>query len=478
MEQFKNYLSYYNILKDIRKFKRSGGVSSDEFNYFDTPGQYYFKIFFYFHNGDDETGIPSSSHSDSGLLAPTWEDIESDTHYYAYNSAWSYFKMNGDEHRAKKVEQFINLLSKISTESPWYFSEVTGIDAALERKNAFAANFVIEEERPKISIKCLPDSIDDRIGTLLDLYRDISFDYVNKVQLLPANLRKFDMGIYIFNAPLANIHGGEKVVDDWTMKMLDETLELDWFRNENDYADITTSSSHYIASHKYFEFHNCEFEYGSSKGAYSTLNNVDGTQNLYNIDISFDQVYENRYNEFLLNIMGDLVTDSLLIPSLDIDDNKKKSLADKLEERINAYKYDESSENNAQGVGEDDSIKAKIKNKAKQIKGDFKNNFVSGAKDQFVELGRQAAESLLKRVILGNLHTISLSRANDQINSLSQGNIIGTARALQDYYSNFKLLNKNEYKDNLGNLHTNPKPNTQMKKLGKLSEATSKLKNL
>lgn len=199
-----NYVSYCNVIDDIRNFRRAerkvydddGKLLMDKFRVFDTPGRKYFKVFFYFQNQDQD--IPGN---DTGLLAPTWEveDIN-DFNYYQYNSAWSYLKMNNEDERAEQLKSFVELLSDISSKSPWYFQEVSGLDTALERK-VMDRDFKFDEARQKISIKCLKDAVDDRIGTLLDLYRTVTWSWMMKREVLPANLRKFDMGIMIFNEP-------------------------------------------------------------------------------------------------------------------------------------------------------------------------------------------------------------------------------------------------------------------------------------
>lgn len=199
-----NYVSYYNIVEDIRNFRRAerkvydddGKLLMDKFRVFDTPGRKYFKVFFYFQNQDQD--VPGN---DTGLLAPTWEvEGVNELNYYQYNSAWSYLKMNNEEERAEQLKSFVELLSDINSKSPWYFQEVSGLDTALERK-VMDRDFKFEEARQKISIKCLKDAVDDRIGTLLDLYRTVTWSWMMKREVLPANLRKFDMGIMIFNEP-------------------------------------------------------------------------------------------------------------------------------------------------------------------------------------------------------------------------------------------------------------------------------------
>lgn len=236
-----NYISYCNVIDDIRNFRRAerkvyddnGKLLIDKFRVFDTPGRKYFKVFFYFQNQDQD--IPGN---DTGLLAPTWEveDVNS-FNYYQYNSAWSYLKMNNEDERAEQLKSFVELLSDISSKSPWYFQEVSGLDTALERK-VMDRDFKFEETRQKISIKCLKDAVDDRIGTLLDLYRTITWSWMMKREVLPANLRKFDMGIMIFNEPyiFRGITPKSMKKDDLGQTLEENEFSVPWksdWNNEN-----------------------------------------------------------------------------------------------------------------------------------------------------------------------------------------------------------------------------------------------------
>lgn len=236
-----NYVSYCNIIDDIINFRRAerkvyddnGKLLIDKFRIFDTPGRKYFKVFFYFQNQDQD--IPGN---DTGLLAPTWEvEGVNSLNYYQYNSAWSYLKMNNEDERAEQLKSFVELLSDISSKSPWYFQEVSGLDTALERK-VMDRDFKFEETRQKISIKCLKDAVDDRIGTLLDLYRTITWSWMMKREVLPANLRKFDMGIMIFNEPyiFRGITPKSMKKDDLGQTIEENEFSVPWksdWKNEN-----------------------------------------------------------------------------------------------------------------------------------------------------------------------------------------------------------------------------------------------------
>lgn len=398
--EYKYPLSYAQFLKERNEFRRSGTRGGSEFNRFETPLNTYFKILFYFHNGDFESDNELYS---GGLLAPTWENIK-DTNYYEYNSAWSYLKMNGEEERAEKLQQFINLLSNISSEAPWTFNTISGLDTALERIAGQNKEFKIDEERKKISIKCIPDTYDTRVGTLLDLYKDIVWSWKTKREVVPSNLRKFDMGIYIYSDVIHNIH-----------------------QPTGNATTLNEGANSIPTSYKYIEFHNCEIDYNSGKSGYGELNNSDGNQWEYTIDIFYDDAYENRYNEFLMRRIGDLIDydtnmaiDSKIQPDI-------PSRATELEKRINMYI--------------DDTITGQMLKELKGAAGSIISNKIHNA-------------------VLGNLFTASLPTISTQLRGVTKGHVFETINAVKDYTNgNYRSTNKGI----LGNLFAESSTKSKMK---------------
>ena len=256
--------------------------------------------------------------------------------YYLFNTAWSYLKLQGFDDKAFQLQRFIELLSNISIESPWYFSGVTGISEALNRKCASADGAKMDlGMRSKITITCLPDAFDNRIGTLLDLYRSVVFDWNNKREIIPANLRKFDMAIYVFEAPDQRWHKEErndltKIADKWTEAYNDSignTLKSIFPNaiNDNEQSNYNkdcatliaeSEDSNFLASHKLIEFHDCEINYNSSTSAWAALDNKTGFTPQYNIEISFADCYEISYNDLLQEYNGDTMYFLSDIPGL------------------------------------------------------------------------------------------------------------------------------------------------------------------
>lgn len=278
-----------DIVGDAQKFKR---VDRSGFNMTDSVDTRFFKLLFYFYNDDNsrvnDASIEFFNGGGSGLLSPTWLDYDG-TEYYKFNSAWAFLKNNYEEERADALKSFIGLLSNISSESPWYFQKITGVDEALSREK-----WKIAEERKKITIECLSDPVDHRIESLLSLYRSIVWSHTRKCEILPSNLRKFDMGLFVFSGLTGNLHFGDPNII---------RNESGWasFGDLNPIKDLDTGR----ASYKYIEFHNCEIGLDSLKSGFGDINNEAGFKQTFSIDIYFDDCYEYEYNPFLLKSFGD-----------------------------------------------------------------------------------------------------------------------------------------------------------------------------
>ena len=382
-----NILSYASVLKNRTDYRTSGTRNGSEFNIFDTPSLKYFKILFYFGDKFFKANVEGNA---NGLLHPTWEIFRKkaegdklgitnnlDINYYDYNSAWSYLKMNDENERAEKLEHFVTLLSNINSESPWYFSSISGLDSALERKSVTDGKLDVSEVK-RIQIKCLPDAVDDRIGTLLSLYRDIVWSWSMKKEILPVNLRKFDMAVYIFETPTKYIHKDTDIID---------------------------GSSEFKPSYKMIEFHNCEIDYNSIKTGYSEISNQTGAQPTYTIDIMYDDCYEVSYNSIMMRTIGDVIlTDTNQVCLVGGDPNS-----------------------GVVSAAQEDDIKQQVEWNSRL--NEPNTNFA----EQLVGVAKNAAHSLVKRAILGNIYTVSLTQVASELKSAADGNIIAAAQTVKGY---------------------------------------------
>ena len=477
---------YENIYNTIKRFKQVG--RSEPGDIFDTPTLKFFKIFFHF--GDVEAymaanpldldgekterdGINSPIFSDAGLLIPTFlleekegftfeKEITSggtvishDYQYYRYNSAWAYLKNNGEQERAYMLKHFITLLSDISTNYPWYFPTIEGLDTAVNREITSEKGFTLNTERPKITIKCLQDAVDDRIGTLLDLYRAITYSWSSKREILPANLRKFNMSIYVFEAPMANVTKKLNVLQEylpqlsdftnygtkfgWIAKDPDIKSPMDRYTEDEDGNKILNSPTsdmdgELFTSYKLFEFHNCEIDYNTTKSALATLDNTGGIQPAYELGIYFDDCYEHRFNSFHGADLGDMLlldTATVFISSEmeytggnELTEAQKTvgGVLDKFADKIKILSE------HAKGLKDmwcgfgamaDGAIKQLSQNglpAGLEIEGDgFLADLANG--------GLQGAENKLKSLALGNLHGFSLTDVGAKLDRVKSGDV-------------------------------------------------------
>lgn len=289
--------SFKSIRNSISQFRQVNRYDGNRI--YDEPGTFFWKPVFYFYNGDsmdNSTGL-----GNAGLLYPSWitnpeykkvDDLSNNPNEKALcknddavndaqlvNCAYNYLLRNNELKRAALLKNFVELLSDINSKTPWYFREITGLDEAVSKKSFFESS-KIDENRKQITITCLADSVDTRIGNMLDMYRSACYSWQTKRVIVPANLRKFDMGIYVFLRPYQDFYSEKKSILN--------------------------------SSHKYLEFHNCEIDLDSCKIG-DTFNNDSATQIEYKIVISYDNCYDNRYSDFHNGIIGDAIMTDMIV---------------------------------------------------------------------------------------------------------------------------------------------------------------------
>ena len=104
--------------------------------------------------------------------------------------------------RADILKQFKTLLDQINKQSPWFFQSIEGLDqlAKVEKKGydgSDSTGFNPSRTAGRaIDINCL-ESINLRVSTLADLYRQATFDFDYMREVVPRNLLKFKMFIFV-----------------------------------------------------------------------------------------------------------------------------------------------------------------------------------------------------------------------------------------------------------------------------------------
>lgn len=441
-----NPLSYKTIQQSRQAFRQ---VSREGFNMYDEPGTYWFKPIFYFYRStelSEEAFIGTE-----GLLHPSW--LEANTEVYAKDnrgdkpriekhedlnfasSAYNYLMRNDDEYRARLLKRFIELLSNISTKSPWYFKAVSGLDKAIDHSEEYKSGKFVGDERRQIAFTMMDDAVDDRIGTLLDLYRSICYSWKTKREVVPANLRKFDMGIFIFGDMIQN--NTSDIRFDQIKNGKPRNYEPDddlYFLASGVHLDIPTAmdgKDRELAHQNtlYLEFQNCEINLSSTKIG-DSMDNAEGTSHAYTLTIDYDECYVNRVNTAIKAIIGDaIISDLYHLDNVgvigDVQDDEKSSLG----------------RNHSDNTHVDDrklDSKTSINDRYRHNLSDQVSNTLSTVTSNTVLNAASYGEGYISRYaiqpatkfLLGNLHSGSLLTGTQM---LLNGNVEGVVQEVQAF---------------------------------------------
>lgn len=314
----RNYKSLYNILRAYRMAGGNNDTIASEFNRFDNPGTLYFRIFF-----DFQKGLLDCIH-DVGSQPQMNRDDFWNKNTIIHNSALNYLTINNEWERADMLREFISLLSNISVNSPWYFMGLEGLGEVLDRSEFTADAFALQEMK-SVAIKCMPDSYDQRIGTLLDLYRAICYSYQLHKEIVPANLRRFNMYVYIFPAMKRGIHAMHKYENNSygeTKTPVDHkfaTFDQNSIYMDKQTGDVSRDTYEYLTSSKLILLKGCEIDINACKSGYENVSNEEGFVPTYTIPIKVRWAEEQRYNEFLMKLIGDYVIGDMDTPGSNED---------------------------------------------------------------------------------------------------------------------------------------------------------------
>ena len=163
-------MSDFREISDFRKGKKTGLQYQDPT---------YLSFIFMFNWYDKNKSPLLSSAAEDYLKANFIEGNDSSKEFY--------------EERLENLQNFKKALKQINREYPWYWQGLGGMENLL--------NYNPEEgyrggEESKLKIECL-ESINLTITGLMHLYRKAVFDERRWHYILPSNLRKFSMYVYV-----------------------------------------------------------------------------------------------------------------------------------------------------------------------------------------------------------------------------------------------------------------------------------------
>ena len=267
-------------------------------------GWFYFKVFF---NFNTEYGLLG------GLLSTNKKLVggrQSAMSFFA--SIEDRYKQEQIPHRMLALYKFGSTLKSSQTETPWVIKGINGLD------QINGANVNDFGKLKAIELVMNNETTDMRIGTLLDLYKYATYDSINCKEIIPANLRKFEMTILCFHVPIkgyqTKIYSNATINKTETGKFKNNGLP----KTKRSRGDVIEAKTTFLSStskedfsnmmsFKMYSFKNCEFAMetldATTPGSISneTAFNLGGQS----LKINYERVYEHRMNEFGEFFMGD-----------------------------------------------------------------------------------------------------------------------------------------------------------------------------
>ena len=240
------------------------------------PAWLYFKLFFKFD-------------SSYGLLGGIMKSSDG-SKFAANNTAIQYltrnwYKLNDNMGaRRKSLVKFVRSLSYISSYAPWFFKSVKDVNNAL---NMNLDNLTAEKS---IEIECSEEATDLRLLTLMDFYKYAAYDAINQKEILPENLRKFDLDVVVFQSPIRYL----------------QTSTRDLKGRKTVYKNLNAANMTDRMSFKLFSFQGCEIDYSTLNTMLpQTFSNQAPFQSSPTFKIKYDRVYQHNQNEFAKVLFGD-----------------------------------------------------------------------------------------------------------------------------------------------------------------------------
>jgi hypothetical protein len=168
----------------------------------------------------EESYIPSGFSSANPFGQPQYSFRSTPNGAINFYSATSYLREreSGFPRGGKRSDmliQFKNNLTDLLNNYPWFFQTISGLDQLpLVARKGFAVETEGEFSSQRTAGKALEfttlESLNLRMTALADLYNQATFDYDNMRELVPRNLRKFTM--YIFVSEIRNFFKTSRLI--------------------------------------------------------------------------------------------------------------------------------------------------------------------------------------------------------------------------------------------------------------------------
>jgi len=195
----------------------------------------------------------------SQAQGPTQRDGRSNDNYPSIPSAVAYLAKIGESNRVEYLKAFIQGLQEINTTRPYYWQTIDGLIEAWNKSTKFEIDpYTGTTGEEGITIGCL-EALDLKLTALFSLYKMAVYDVRYKRFIVPKNLLRFD--VYIYVQEIRKF----KTVRNW----------LNVFRKEKD-DDEALKLINQNTSQVGFKFTECMFDPAASGNVFEGVTNTGG----------------------------------------------------------------------------------------------------------------------------------------------------------------------------------------------------------
>ena len=327
------------------------------------------------------------------------------------------------EEKLENLKNFQKALKTINNEMPWYWQGLSGLER-IQQYNPENAYFGGDDA--KITISTL-ESINLSIAGLMHLYRKAVFDEVKWTWVLPENLRKFRMYVYVTEV---------REIKNMSTPKLTGVNPLEGGIAPNLTLENSTAGISGSENRPYFMFAltHCEFDIASGVNIFTDLKKTPEAPAEGEIAISYESLYDIE-SRVLNGIVESSYNTDNISPAPDNENINPESLKDfaKMQagQRIKDLEDRAVTEMTVRGTNRVNELLAEAKRQTVgRINATVNNayqDFVQGAESIF---DQQAQSTNIKKAIASNVHgqTDGGNTIGDALNSAAKnslGNIYG-----------------------------------------------------
>ncbi len=241
----------YEFAKKFVSATTAEGTGNNGVTQLDDPTYLGFSLMF-------DTTTPLFNGATLGSSTST-DDGAKTSDYPTTESAVAYLNAIGEENRVQYLKAFCTGLLEIQNARPYYFQTIAGLTEAWQKSFEYSTDpYTGTTGEEGIVIGCL-EAIDLKMTALFNLYKMAVYDSMHKRMILPPNLMKFD--VYIYVQEIRKF----KTVRNW-LQSLNNQL------NQDEVNDLTNGNTSQVG----FRFTECEWIPGASGKVFEGVTNSGG----------------------------------------------------------------------------------------------------------------------------------------------------------------------------------------------------------